>query len=61
MGSELNCNQVDNIAAMGFPRDQIIAALRAAFGNPDRAVEYLMNGIPENLLQAIGSSFSKKL
>ena len=33
---------------MGFPRDQCIAALRAAYGNGDRAVDYLLNGIPEN-------------
>ena len=29
------------MAAMGFPRDQIVVALRAASGNPDQAVDYL--------------------
>lgn len=41
---------VTQLCDMGFPRDQVIQCLQAAFGNPDRAVEYLMSGIPPSLL-----------
>ncbi|KAF2722034.1 UV excision repair protein Rad23 [Polychaeton citri CBS 116435] len=45
MGEQRNA-AVANMEAMGFPRDQIDRAMRAAFFNPDRAVEYLLTGIP---------------
>lgn len=44
-------NTLKEMQEMGFPREECMRALRAAFYNPDRAVDYLLNGIPDDAEQ----------
>jgi len=48
---EFPAEVISNLTGMGFPEAEARACLRAAQGNPDVAVEFLMNGIPPTVAQ----------
>lgn len=52
LGTE-RAEAIANMEAMGFERSQIDAAMRAAFYNPERAVEYLLTVIHLRLPEAL--------
>jgi UV excision repair protein RAD23 len=47
---------VSDLVTMGFPEEAVRHCLRVAQGNPDLAVEFLTNGIPEGMEAALVSA-----
>jgi PTH2 family peptidyl-tRNA hydrolase len=52
---------IQNLCDMGFPRDQVALAMQCAFMDPDRAVQYLTDGIPPELLAGAAEPEQRKL
>ncbi|XP_074287370.1 ubiquitin receptor RAD23d-like [Silene latifolia] len=46
-GLDTTIQQILDMGGGSWDRDTVVRALRAAFNNPERAIEYLYSGIPE--------------
>ncbi|KMZ05461.1 UV excision repair protein RAD23 homolog A [Drosophila simulans] len=49
-----NDQWVNDLMSMGYGEEEVRSALRASFNHPERAIEYLINGIPQEVASEQG-------